>query len=1034
MYIGSTSQKGVTHLIWEVADNSFDEYVAGFGEEISIHIAKDSTVTIEDHGRGIPVGPHHKWKNKDGSPMNTLTGVLTKLHAGGKFNKEGSGYKVSGGLHGIGGKAVNALSDKFTAIVKRDGKKYKQEFSKGEPISEVEIIGKVDKNDTGTIITYHPDPEIFKITLEPNCKDIQSRLKELASLNGGVKVIYKNEITGIDEIYHFEDGIKGYVKRMVEDRKTLYDEPFYIKGNYEINKDKIIIVEVAFLHDDEEKASENIKSFANNINTYEGGFHWQGFRNEMKRQLNGFGENNKIINDPIELKYLLDGIHAVVSVKVPEAEFEGQTKTKLGNTEAQDAVEEIMKKGFKDIIKERKNKNILEAVLIRASQVKEAEIAARAARKAARKAKKATSMALPGKLADCSNRSGYSELFLVEGDSAAGCFTYDTKIKLADGRNLEIGKIVEEFNQGKKNYVYSSNKDGMIYIQPIVDAFKTKTVDKIIKLTLDNGKEIKCTLDHKFMLKDGTFKEAQNLSKEDSLMPLYTKYSESSIKIWNDNKQIDETNAYKFIKLNINDQWVATHHLCSTQYLGFKPKYFHTHHKDTDRRNNNPDNLEYKNGKKHLSEHQKEWFMDENNKKEFSKKMKELWKDPEFKKLKQEQAREQMLYGKGLLSAHRKKLKNDPEYFERNWKKLHSPESAKKRRKSLRKYYKNNQDAKEYLSKIAKEQWDDKELREWRAQKTSEQMNQPGYIEKHKKKIYNKKKEHAIKVIEKLKKKGLEINKQNYNNARTEKKEPRWRTLIKYFDNEENILNWVNNYNHKIIKKEIIEETQDVFDITVPPHNNFALSAGVFVHNSAKQGRYREFQAILPLRGKVKNTEKSTFDKMMKSPAIKNIIAALGAGIGKTFDIDRVRYDKVIVMTDADDDGSHIKALLLTLFYNYMPDLINEGKVFLTMPPLYRIVHGKNSYYLKDDHDLRDYRRKNKGKNFEVQRFKGLGEMNFDQLKITTMDPKTRILKQVTMEDAERANEAFDVWMGKNAKLRREFIEANADSVSLEFA
>jgi len=621
MYIGSTSQRGVTHLVWEVADNSFDEYVAGFGKEITLHVAKDCTVTTIDHGRGMPVGPHPKWKNPDGTPMETLTGLFTKLHAGGKFNASDSGYKVSAGLHGVGIKAVNALSDKLVVTVKKNGKIYQQEFSKGSPVHDVKVIGICDKNDSGTTVSYHPDPSIFKITLEPNCKDLQNRIDELASLNAGVKVHYKNDITGVDKTYCYEDGIIGYTKRLVANSKLLYDEPFYMKGNYQLPSGKIIMVEIAFVHDDEEKPNETIKTFANNINTYEGGFHLQGFRNEYKKQINKYITDHKLSDDTIELKYLLDGIYSVVSVKVPEAEFEGQTKTKLGNAEVQTAVEEVIKAAFETKFFNNKDyKAILEALSMRAIKVKEAEEAARKARAIARKAGKTARMSLPGKLADCSNKSGYSELFLVEGDSAAG---------------------------------------------------------------------------------------------------------------------------------------------------------------------------------------------------------------------------------------------------------------------------------------------------------------------------------------------------------------------------------------------------------------------------SAKQGRYREFQAILPLRGKVLNTEKSDFEKMIKSEAITNIIAALGGGIGKDFNINKVRYDKVVIMTDADDDGSHIRALLLTFFYNYMPELIKDGRVFIACPPLYKVLKGKTSVYLKDDHELKEYKQKY-GK-VEVNRFKGLGEMDYEQLKETTMDPATRTLKQITLEDAEKAANVFAICMGGQADLRREFIEANAYRVNLNF-
>lgn len=721
----------------------------------------------------------------------------------------------SGGLHGVGTKAVNALSKLFIATVKRNGKIYQQKFSEGRPITEVEVIGTCDINDTGTEIEYHPDPTIFKITVEPNCKDLQNRIDELASLNAGIKVIYTNEITGFNKEYHYEDGIVGYTKRLLFEKNTLYDDPFYIKGDYKLDNGKIIMVEVTFIHDDEEKASETIKSFANNINTYEGGFHLQGFRNEYRKQINELAISNKLTANSIELKYLLDGIYAIISVKVPEAEFEGQTKTKLGNSEAQDAVEEIVRKEFKRIIANKDNLEIIETIITRAVKVKEAEEAARKARANARKANKTSKMALPGKLADCSNKNGYTEIFVVEGDSAAGCWAYDTKIKLLDGRELEIGKAVEEFKQGKINYVYSSDENGKIFIQPIIDAFKTKTNTQVIQLTLDNNQKIKCTPEHKIMLRDGTYKEAQYLTKEDSLMPLYMKIKQY------EHSYYDTIYNEVWIKDNYTNKYEPVYRKVANQYYGEKElsKKIHTHHIDFNPENNNPENIQYITAGEHSSIHGVNKF-DFNCRIKISKKVKQCWKNDDFGK--------------------------------------------------------------------------------WRAEKTREQMNNPESRQKKKETMTKNRINKGLNIINSMINNNIEVNKINYSNIRKTNQNSKfiakWEFLLDNIGTENEVINQAKTYNHKVISIEWLEEKEDVYDITVPPYSNFALTAGIFVHNSAKSGRYREFQAILPLKGKVLNTEKADFEKMMKAESVTNIIAAMGAGVGENFDVKKCRYDKFIIM------------------------------------------------------------------------------------------------------------------------------------------
>ena len=348
---------------------------------------------------------------------------------------------------------MNALSDNFKVIVKRDGKVWQQTFSKGVPTSNVEQIGTCDINDTGTYTEYIPDKTIFKQTIEPSDAAIKARLDEVTSLNGGLKVNYFNENTGKTIEFYQKDGIKGYTKRMAKNNNLLFEEPFYVKDEYKLSKDKVIIVEAAFIFDDIDKPHETFKSFANNINTHEGGYHLQGFRDSFKDGMNEFITKNNLSKESIEMRYLLDGIYAVISIKIPEAEFEGQTKSKLGNEEAEEAVEAVMKKAFKEFAKTRTED--LKLIANKAVNTKIAEEAARKARQTARAASKMSAKnKLPGKLTDCANKSGYSEVIIVEGDSAGGCVKQGRFRKFQAVLPLR-GKVL---NNKKYNYIYR-NRD-----------------------------------------------------------------------------------------------------------------------------------------------------------------------------------------------------------------------------------------------------------------------------------------------------------------------------------------------------------------------------------------------------------------------------------------------------------------------------------------------------------------------------------------------------------------------------------------------
>ena len=427
MYIGSTSVTGVNTCLREVVDNSIDEFVSGVGDliEINIYNGKDKIhpkfwTSVEDHGRGIPVGPHAEWKNEDGTPQDTLTGLLTRLHCGGKFGDENSAFKNgSSGLHGIGAKCITALSKQMIATVKRYGKIYQQKFGDCKVLSPVEIIGECDENDTGTKIEYILNDEVFKQTLIPNDLAMETLFDEITALNAGLKIVYNNEITKIKSEFYHPDGIKSYVNKITKDKELIIENPILIEGIEEL-EDKNIKVNICFTYDNAEKSHETFKTFANNVNTHDGGYHLKGFREALASNLNEFAIENKMINSNLEMKYIMENIYCIISVMLPEAEFEGQTKEKLGNQEVETAIKNIMKNSFN--VFKKKNKEDLKLLVEKAIKSKQIDEAIRKARNAARASQKMSSKrnSLPGKLTDCSGKYGYKEIYICEGDSAGG--------------------------------------------------------------------------------------------------------------------------------------------------------------------------------------------------------------------------------------------------------------------------------------------------------------------------------------------------------------------------------------------------------------------------------------------------------------------------------------------------------------------------------------------------------------------------------------------------------------------------------------
>ncbi len=604
MYIGSTSSRGLHHLVYEIVDNSIDEALAGYCSTISVNINTDNSITVVDDGRGMPVGLHPKMKK------SALEVIMTILHAGGKFG--GGGYKVSGGLHGVGASVVNALSETCIVESTREGFIWRQEYKRGIPVSDVEKIAESDGHGTRTY--FKPDPEIFEET-EYDYEILEHRLRELAFLNKGITIELKDERDDKQEVFHYEGGIKSFVAYINRNKEVLHPEPIYIEGSRDD-----VMVEIALQYND--SYNENIFSFANNIHTIEGGTHLSGFKNALTRVFNDYAkkfghlkENDKNLQG----EDIREGLSAVVSIKISEPQFEGQTKTKLGNSEVRGIVENIMNQEVSTFLEE--NPSVGKSIVDKALMAARARDAARKARELTRKSVLERS-ALPGKLADCSSKNpDECEIYIVEGDSAGG---------------------------------------------------------------------------------------------------------------------------------------------------------------------------------------------------------------------------------------------------------------------------------------------------------------------------------------------------------------------------------------------------------------------------SAKQGRNRRFQAILPLRGKILNVEKQRLDRILNSDSIRSMVTAFGGGIGKDFDVEKIRYNRIIIMTDADVDGAHIRTLLLTFFYRYMRELVDQGHVFIAQPPLYKVSKGKKTAYAYSDKELEDTLLEFGGKDntVAIQRYKGLGEMNAEQLWETTMDPERRILLKATIEDAMAADEIFTILMGDKVEPRREFIQKNAKRVT----
>ncbi|MCK5044712.1 intein-containing DNA gyrase subunit B, partial [Candidatus Parcubacteria bacterium] len=912
MYIGSTGPDGLHHLIWECADNCLDEFMAGYGSKMGITLFPGNRVKVTDDGRGIPVDKHPQTKK------SALETVMTTLHAGAKFGSKA--YQVSGGLHGVGVSVVCALSNYLKAEICRDGFIHAQEYKKGKPVANVKKGEKC--RGTGTTIIFEPDDGIFQET-NFNYKKIVNHLRQQAYLTKGIRIKIDDKRNPEKEesyTFYFEGGIKSYVTFLTKGSIPSQENVFYASG-----KSNGVLVECAFQYTQERECYE--ESFANNIYTGEGGTHLTGMRAALTRTLNEYAKKNNFLKETDENltgEDTKEGLTVVVSVKIREPQFEGQTKAKLGNPEAKGAVEQIVAEGLTDFLE--RNPQDAKAIINSCFLAAKARKAAKAARQTVLRKGALEGLTLPGKLSDCSSRNPEeSEIYLVEGDSAGGCFSGETKVALTDNRNLTFKELIKEDEQGKKNYCYTIKNDGSVGIELIKNPRKTKNNVEVIKVVLDNKEEIICTPDHKFMLRGGGYKMAKDLTVDDSLMPLYRKHSKIGGKI--------TIKGYEMTFDPSKHYYVFTH-LLTDQYNLKKEKYSKKeqqaiHHIDFNKLNNKPENIVRMDSKKHRKFHSKliqklmsnpavqEKLRKIRQSEEYRAKVRATMLKPEMRKMLSDRAKKQWKskeYKEYMTKKFLEFYRTNKKYREKNNQMLNESqkkywsmaENRTEQAKKVKKYFEKNPEKKKELAEKAKTQWQNKELIMWRSKKTAAQWT--AEFREKRKIAYNKTyKEKALKLMKEVsEREGL--NEKEYNKVRIEKND---KTLLKYEticqrffgNNESKLKEAVLNYNHKIKKIVRMKENRDVYDIEVEKTHNFALASGLFVHNSAKQARDRRFQAILPLRGKILNVEKARLDKILGFKEIKNLVIALGASIGQDFNLEKLRYHRIVIMTDADVDG-----------------------------------------------------------------------------------------------------------------------------------
>ncbi|GAA3464633.1 DNA gyrase subunit B [Saccharothrix longispora] len=1131
MYIGSTDSRGINHLFTEVVDNSTDEGVAGHATTIVVTLHPDTSVQVDDDGRGIPTGTHAK------SGLSGVELVLTRLHAGGKFG--GSGYKTSGGLHGVGASAVNALSLRYDVVVRREGKTHEMSFAHGVPgvfdgpgpdapftrESGLRVTGRTRK--TGTSTRYWYDARYFENGAKLDVDAVRAKLRNTAFLVPGVTYVLRDHTgeTRTEETFHFPGGLAD----MVDFLAPANDKP--VSGTLLVNGTGVYHENAAdengVMRSKVERHAEveialrwgtgyerTVECFTNTIRNVHGGTHRRGFeRAVLKAVQDAIGRTRGLLKpkeDPPTLDDVLEGMTAVVHVRIPEPQFTSQTKDELSTAGITRVTLGIVEKHIKAWTEDRRTKGEAKIVLQKVVDASRVRLTQKQQKDAARRKTALEGAAMPPKLVDCrSTGVSRSELFLVEGDSALGCFTGDTLVALASGHAMSFADLAADWERGVTHFGYTTNKAGRVVVAPLVEPRMTKRDAPIVQVTLDSGESVRCTPDHLFRLRDGSYRRADQLGVGDSLMPLYRSVSAKSAG--------DKLDGYERVWMNDRQEWVYTHYLADAHNLrhGLDSADNGTvrHHVDVDKRNNDPRNLRRMTWEDHSALHAammgehvhagyRAWLADGGL--EFKSAMlSSQWRDPDF--------RQSCLARLAALNADpefRQRIEQGfqdwygsltdderAEYAERMRERQAAywadPEHRARAAERVRAFFADPARREEWRERSLA-QWQDEDLRAWRSRATTEQFADPAERERQRAAVAawhrdNPEfgRQHSARMAARLLDPdtghlaAVQAGRRNYVesvpkadrvarqrdgrrlaalkrlrpfltmtdtelaaayesdrrvNARTGL---RFDRLLAGFDGDlHRLREAAGQINHTVTAVEPLAETADVYDLTVDGYHNFALEAGVFVHNSARMARVSEYQALLPLRGKILNVQKASLADTLRNAEIASIVQVLGAGTGRTFDLSTMRYGRVILMADADVDGSHIRTLLITLFAKYMRPVIEDGRLYAAMPPLHKVVtKGRNPEthftFTQREMEQKVARLEKAGKTVvkPVPRFKGLGEMDADELWDTTMNPATRSVRRITMHDAEAAEAALELLMGEKVEPRRAWLVESAARV-----